>query len=292
LKLAAFGAAQGVEMTAATPQMFDYARLRAHRTRASRMALPGADFLVAHAADEICSRLAVTNRTFTRALDLFSLSPALSRKVEEVRPGIEIVRLGEEASRDDLGLEPGSFDLAVSAFGLHWCNDLPGTLVQLRRALKPDGLFMAALPGEGTLAELRSALIETETALSGGAALRIDPFIEVRQAGQLLQRAGFALPVTDAEKLTLRYGAISGLLQDLRAIGATSALKGRQPVLPRLSASELDRLYKARHAGADDRIPASVNIVYLTGWTPHPSQQKPLKPGSAKARLSDVLKPR
>ncbi len=178
-------------------ELFDYGRLRAHRTRSQRMAVPGADFLVEHAAAEICSRLAVTNRTFTRALDLFSLSPAMANGVAQTRPGIEIVSIGEDASRDHLPVAPQSFDLAFSAFGLHWSNDLPGTLLQIRRALKPDGLFMAALPGEGTLAELRTALIAAETRLSGGAAMRVDPFVEIRQAGALLQRTGFALPVAD-----------------------------------------------------------------------------------------------
>lgn len=279
-------------MTPSSPETFDYARLRAHQRRAERISAPDPDFLVAHAAAEISSRLAVTNRTFTRALDLFSLSPAMARAVAETRPGIEIVRLGEEASRDVLPVEPGSFDLAVSAFGLHWCNDLPGTLVQVRRALKPDGLLMAALPGEGTLAELRAALLETETMLTGGAALRVDPFTEVRQAGALLQRAGFALPVADAEKLVLRYAGVSGLLRDLRAIGATSALKGASVPLPKGTLEELSARYSNDHGDPDGRIRASVNIVYLTGWSPHESQQKPLKPGSAKARLADFLKPR
>jgi SAM-dependent methyltransferase len=270
-------------------EIFNYRRLRAHRDRAARMALAGSDFLVQHAAAEICSRLAVTNREFTRALDLFSLSPAMAEGVAATRPGIEIVRIGEEASRDRIPAEPGSFDLAISAFGLHWCNDLPGTLLQVRRALKPDGLFMAALPGEGTLRELRAALIAAETRLSGGAAMRIDPFAEVRQAGALLQRAGFALPVADTELLTLRYGDVVGLVRDLRSIGATCALKDGTRRLPREIAAALAEEYAPE---SDGRISASMNIIYLTGWSPHESQQKPLAPGSAKARLSDFLKPR
>lgn len=278
-------------MTPTTQEMFDYRRLRAHRDRAERMNIAGADFLVEHAAAEICSRLAVTNRTFTRALDLFSLSGAMAQAVADTRPGIEIVSIGEESSRDLLPVEPASFDLAVSAFGLHWCNDLPGTLVQVRRALRPDGLFMAALPGEGTLAELRNSLLETETMLTGGAALRVDPFTEVRQAGALLQRAGFALPVADTEQLVLSYADVSGLLRELRSIGATSALKDGPAPLPRQAIKILDSRYKTRYGAPDGRMPASVNIVYMTGWSPHESQQKPLKPGSAKARLADFLKP-
>jgi SAM-dependent methyltransferase len=271
-------------------QIFDYRRLRAKRERAARMALADADFLVKHAAAEMCARLAVTNRTFTRALDLFSLSDALAQEVSATAPGISITRLGEETSRDDLKLEPESFDLAVSAFGLHWCNDLPGTLVQIRRALKPDGLFMAALPGDGSLSELRAVLLSAETGLVGGAAMRVDPFAEVRQAGALLQRAGFALPVADTEKLTLRYSTVRSLLGDLRSIGATSALAGRVPRLHKEMPSRLEREYAGAHAMADGRLPVTMNIIYLTGWSAHESQQKPLRRGSAKTSLADVLK--
>jgi SAM-dependent methyltransferase len=278
-------------------QIFDYARLKAKRDRAARMMAPelakksDADFLVKHVAGEICARLAVTNRTFSRAVDLFSLSGAMSREVSQTLPGLEITSIGETTSRDDLALEPQSYDLAFSAFGLHWCNDLPGTLVQIRRALKPDGLFMAALPGEGTLAELRTVLIAAETSLTGGAAMRVDPFIEVRQAGALLQRAGFALPVADTEKLTLRYSTVASLLADLRAIGAGSALSGAVRPVPKASPSEIERQYVQAHAMPDGRLPATMNIIYLTGWSPHESQQKPLRPGSAKTSLADVLKP-
>jgi len=271
-------------------QIFNYGRLRAKRERAARMNLPDADFLVRHAAEEICARLAVTNRTFTRAVDLFSLSGAMAQEVAKTIPGIAITRLGEETSRDDLRLEPESFDLAFSAFGLHWCNDLPGTLVQIRRALKPDGLFMAALPGEGSLAELRAVMLAIETSLTGGAAMRIDPFAEVRQAGALLQRAGFALPVADAEKLTLRYSAIASLLNDLRGIGATSVLSGPVRSLPKAVPGELERAYASAHATADGRLPMTMNIIYLTGWSPHENQQKPLRRGSAKTSLTDVFK--
>ena len=271
-------------------QIFDYVRLRAKRGRAARMARPGADFLVKHVADEICARLAVTNRTFTRAADLFSLSAALAHEVSQILPGLEIMSIGEERSRDGLRLEPESIDLAFSAFGLHWCNDLPGTLLQIRRALKPDGLFMAALPGEGSLAELRSVLIATETAHAGGAAMRVDPFAEVRQAGALLQRAGFALPVADTEKLTLRYGSLGSVLADLRGMGAASALAGPVRPLPKAMLRDLEAEYARVHAAPDGRLPVTLNIIYLTGWSPHESQQKPLWRGSAKTSLADVFR--
>ena len=273
--------------------LFDYKRLQARRLRAVRMARPGADFLVVHAAAEICDRLAVTNRKFEHALDLFSISPAMAERLQNAIPGISLTRIGDDSrhSRDDLQLAAGSFDLIVSAFGLHWCNDLPGTLLQARRALKPDGLLMAALPAEGTLGQLRAALIGAETAITGGAAMRVDPFAEVRQAGALLQRAGFALPVADTEHLTVRYANCRALLGDLRSCGTTSVLKGAMRPLPRQIMSKIEEEYASQSADSDGRLPATVNIVYLTGWAPHVSQQQPLKPGTAKTRLADFLKP-
>ena len=273
--------------------LFDYKRLQARRLRAVRMARPGADFLVVHAAAEICDRLAVTNRKFEHALDLFSISPAMAERLQNAIPGISLTRIGDDSrhSRDDLQLAAGSFDLIVSAFGLHWCNDLPGTLLQARRALKPDGLLMAALPAEGTLGQLRAALIGAETAITGGAAMRVDPFAEVRQAGALLQRAGFALPVADTEHLTVRYENCRALLGDLRSCGTTSVLKGAMRPLPRQIMSKIEEEYASQSADSDGRLPATVNIVYLTGWAPHVSQQQPLKPGTAKTRLADFLKP-
>jgi hypothetical protein len=175
----------------------------------------------------------------------------------------------------------------VSAFGLHWCNDLPGMLARIRHALKPDGLFMAVMPGDGTLDELRKALLTAETALCGGAAMRVDPFIEVRQAGQLLQRAGFALPVADLETLALSYPEISGIFRDIRAMGAGNALSGPVKALPRAIKGAVQEAYPK----SGERLVATVNLVYLTAWSPHESQQKPLRPGSAALRLSDALKP-
>ncbi len=271
--------------------VFDYSRLALRQKRAARIALPGADFLIERAAAEIGDRLAVTNRRFIRALDVFTPSPLLAARIGETLPDIAIDRLAGEDRSDDLGLPQGRYDLVFSGFGLHWCNDLPGALAQIRRALKPDGLFMAALPGEGALSELRSAMIAAETGLTGGAAMRIDPVIEVRQAGALLQRAGFALPVCDLERLTLRYADASALIADLRAMGATSALAGTLPRLPKATPDRLAAEYRKAFAQEDGRIPASFNIVYLTGWSPHESQQQPLKPGSARHRLSDFLTP-
>lgn len=272
--------------------VFDYSRLALRQDRAARIALPGADFLIERAAAEICDRLAVTNRKFLRALDAFTPTPLLAARIGETLPGIVVDRLSGRNRRDDLDLAQERYDLVFSAFGLHWCNDLPGAMTQIRRALKPDGLFMAALPAEGALGELRTAMIAAETGLTGGAAMRVDPLIEVRQAGALLQRAGFALPVCDLERLTLRYANAAALVADLRAMGATSAMAGALPRLPKAMPARVEEEYRAAFAQGDGKIPASFNIVYLTGWSPHESQQKPLEPGSARRRLSDFLTPR
>jgi SAM-dependent methyltransferase len=269
--------------------VFDHRKLKAHFARAGRMALPGADFLVRHAADEIADRLSVTNRTFRRCIDLWSLSPALGQTVANRFPDIEMsaIRHGPGNEWESTNLEPQSCDLVLSAFGLHWCNDLPGMLVRIRQALRPDGLFMAVIPGDGTLGELRKALLTAETALSGGAAMRVDPFIEVRQAGMLLQRTGFALPVADVETLALSYADFDGIVREIRGMGVANALCGPVRALPRGIKSALVEAYPKK----DGRLIATINLVYLTAWAPHESQQKPLRPGSAATRLSDVLKP-
>jgi SAM-dependent methyltransferase len=272
--------------------IFDHRRLSARIARARRMALPGSDFLVRHAAEEIADRLSVTNRTFRRCLDLFSISPALRETIAGRFPDMEIVAFDRVpgANQEEPGPEPGSpegYDLVVSAFGLHWCNDLLGMLARIRLVLKPDGLFMAVIPGDGTLGELRKALVSAETALCGGAAMRVDPFVEVRQAGQLLQRAGFALPVADAETLALSYSELAGIFRDIRGMGVANALCGPVKALPRGIRNALEVAYPR----SGERLVATANLVYLTAWAPHESQQKPLRPGSAAMRLSDALKP-
>lgn len=277
--------------------LFDQKRFQAKLDRANHMNDPDASFLQERAAEELTSRLAVTNRTFRRAADIFSMGDQMTTQLREAVPEMEIrqIRLrkpGEAYLRDgDLELEPHSLDLIVSVFGLQRCNDLPGMMVQIAAALKPDGLFMAAIPGDGTLAELRQSLIEVETRLAGGAALRIDPFAELQQIGTLLQRAGFTLPVVDQDQITLRYSALEGLLRDLRANGAGSAFAGSANALPRDSISALEEHYKKAFSDPDGKIRATANIIYMTSWTAHESQQKPLKPGSAQVSLSKILKP-
>ena len=181
-----------------------------------------------------------------------------------------------------------TFDLITSCLTLHWVNDLPGALVQIRRALRPDGLFLGALLGGDTLIELRRALLEAETDVTGGGAARCAPVVDISQAGRLLQRAGFALPVVDADTITADYPDMFGLLRDLRGMGETSALAKRRP-LRRATLFAAAARYRALHAGPEGRIPATFQVIWLTGWGPHESQQRALPRGSATARLADAL---
>ncbi len=203
------------------------------------------------------------------------------------------VTTGEETSaamEEALLFAPDSFDLVVSVLSLHAVNDLPGVLVQSRRALKPDGLFVAALFGGETLTELRAAFAAAEADISGGISPRVAPFADVRELGGLLQRAGFALPVADVERTIVHYRELDTLFTDLRALGETNALAGRRTsMLSRKLLAALAVDYAKRFADADGRLRATFDIIYLTGWAPHESQQKPLKPGSAKARMADAL---
>jgi SAM-dependent methyltransferase len=181
-------------------------------------------------------------------------------------------------------------NLVVSGLSLHRVNDLPGALLQIRRALRPDGLFLAAALGGRSLHELRGALIEAEAELHGGASPRVAPFADVREYGALLQRAGFALPVTDAEMLTVTYPSPRELMREIRALGGGNVMAARRKVpLPRSTLERAEKIYRDRHGAPGGKIAATFEIVYLTGWAPHASQQKPLPPGSAKTRLADAL---
>jgi SAM-dependent methyltransferase len=204
-----------------------------------------------------------------------------------------LARCGRPAVNADPEVLPfgdGTLDLAVSALMLHLVNDLPGALLQIRRALRPDGLLLASLLGGDTLVELREAFLLAETELEGGASPRVAPLGEVRALGGLLQRAGFALPVADGDRVTVTYAHPMALMTDLRAMGATNVLAARRR-LP-LSRATLQRacdIYVERHARPDGRVPATFEIVTLTGWAPHESQPQPLSPGSGKVRLADAL---
>lgn len=280
----------------------DAALLTERKLRAARTNVAGADFLMRRAADDLADRLSTVGRRFPNAAVVFSQTSAARQAIlstGKIDSVIEVAAhgdlLGPEggmvASAETLPVEPQSLDLAVSLLSLHEMNDIPGMLVQIRRALKPDGLFLGAMAGNGTLAELRESLLAAETELAGGASPRVMPFVDVRDAGALLQRAGFALPVADADTLTVRYDTMLDLIRDLRAMGATSALvaRSRRPGTRRLFIRAAE-IYAERFSDPDGRVRASFSFVWLSGWAPAETQQKPLRPGSAKASLAEALR--
>jgi SAM-dependent methyltransferase len=288
--------------------LFDRLAWRAHRDRAAQLAQAGAeavDFLHAEVSDRLIDRLDVVNREFAVVLDLGARDGGLARTLA-ARRGTRLVVAAEPATRflarapdprvaADPELVPfgdASFDLIASVLVLHWTADLPGALVQLRRALKPDGLLLAAMLGGQTLVELRTALFEAELAEEGGVSPRVSPAIELADAAQLLQRTGFALPVADSETITVTYPDMLALLRDLRGMGETNALAARRRGgLRRATLARAALIYAERFGDAAGRIPASFEILFLCGWAPHPSQPQPLPRGSATARLADALKP-
>lgn len=284
--------------------VFDSALVVERKRRALAAGSEGADFLMRRVAGELKERLATVERRFERAATLFCVTPAAAAalrnsgkvgEVERIEAHQEFLRgdAGLVAAPETLPLEPGSINLAVSLLGLNDTNDVPGMLAQARRALAPDGLFLAATAGAGTLAELRASLLQAETELTGGASPRVSPFIDVREAGALLQRVGFALPVTDIDTVTVRYDTMFALMADLKAMGATSALaeRSRRP-LGREVFARAAQIYAERFSDPDGRVRATFEIVWMSGWVPHESQQKPLRPGSAKASLAEALNPR
>lgn len=285
-------------------ELFDEALIARNRERALARNGAGSDFLLELTARELADRLAIVQRHFDDAVELFggtglTAKAALATgKIGELRRIETSASFGDEnhevraSNFESVPLEPHSVNLILSPLSLHLTNDTPGMLIQMRRALKPDGLLLAAIPGSGTLAELREVLLAAETEIYGGASPRVVPFADIRDIGALLQRAGFALPVIDEESFTVRYDHIFALMRDLKAMGMANPLKGRsrRPVSRKffLRAAEL---YAERFSDPDGRIRATFSIVFVSGWAPHESQQKPLKPGSAKMRLADALDP-
>ena len=274
--------------------VFDRALYRRRLGRALSAGYP--DFLLTRVAEDLDERLSTVLRRFDVALDagtplpvaapaLASRSGTILRLAETAAPGASLV-----GDLEALPLAPASLDLAVSLLALHAVNDLPGALIQLRRALKPDGLFVGCLLGGQSLGELRQVLLAADVEVTGGASPRVSPFADLRDCGGLLQRAGFALPVVDSETVTVRYRDLFGLLGDLRAMGWANALveRSRRP-LRRGVLLRASELYAERFADPDGRLRASFEFVWLSGWAPHESQQKPLRPGSARARLADAL---
>src|SRR5581483_6915579 len=287
------------------PHLFDRAL---HRRRLDRAAagFAAAGFLKARAAEDLVQRLETVQRTFPLAVDLGARDGAFARALAASDAAAKVGQLIEAdlsaamlagrrgarlvADEERLPFAPASLDLVVSALALHWANDLVGALIQIRQALKPDGLFLGALFGGATLTELRQAFTEAELETLGGAGPRVSPFLDAFDGAALLQRAGFALPVADVDRVTVRYDTPLALTADLRAMGETSVLaEGRRP-LRRDTLERALTLYAERFAEPGGRLPATFEIVTLTGWSPHESQQQPLRPGSAKARLADALK--
>jgi len=287
------------------PRLFDRELHRQRLTRAARRSAP-ADFLKRRAAEDLTVRLEAINRRFPLAADLgarsgsFALALAASDAAGKVDmliqtdPSEVMLKAGQgpRLVADEAGLPfaPASLDLIASSLALHWVDDLVGTLIQIRLALKPDGLFLGAMLGGASLTELRQCLTEAEIEIAGGAGPRVSPFLDAYDGAALMQRAGFALPVVDVDTVIVRYDHPLRLVADLRAMGETNVLLERprkpltRPILARASA-----LYHERFGSADGRIPATFEIITLTGWAPHPDQQQPLRPGSAKARLADAL---
>jgi SAM-dependent methyltransferase len=282
-----------------SPTIFDRKLLRVRQQRAR--ALGAETFLIDRVAAELGERLAVVMRQFKRAVDLGTPTDAVSRVLAESGKVATIVSAAPAAGPRDVSLRvaadeealpfaDGSLDLVVSALALQFVNDLPGTLIQIRRTLKPDGLLLAALIGGDSLAELREAFAQAESEVEGGASPRVAPFADIRELGTLLQRAGLALPVVDSDRLTVRYQSVFDLMRDLRRMGATNVLNERRRTpLRRATLQRMAEIYGARFADADGRLRATFEIAWLSGWAPHESQQKPLKPGSAKQRLADAL---
>lgn len=275
-------------------QVFDRALYR--RRLAAALAEGYPDFLLARCADDLAERLSAVLRRFAVAADLGSALPLATPVLRQKADGV--LRLAEAAGAgadivgdlEALPFAAASLDLSASLLALHAVNDLPGTLLQIRRSLRPDGLFIGCLLAGQSLTELRQSLLAAEVEVSGGASPRVAPFADLRDLGSLLQRAGFALPVVDSELVTVRYRDLFGLLRDLRAMGWANALleRSRKP-LRRAVLLRAAEIYAERFADPDGRLRASFEIVWLSGWAPHESQQKPLRPGSAKARLADAL---
>jgi len=287
------------------PRLFDRTLHRKRLDRAANRFID-ADFLQRRAALDLVERLEVIVRDFPLAVDLSARSGAFREALGEspaarqvgllIETDLSQAMLARRAGpkvvldEEQLPFTAASLDLVVSTLGLHWANDVVGALIQVRQALKPDGLFLGALLGGATLTELRQALTEAESEILGGAGSRVSPFADSRDAAGLLQRAGFALPVADVDRVSVSYEHPLKLLADLRQMGETNVLAERHPrPLTRRLLARAFEIYAQRFTGPDGRISATFEIVTLTGWSPHSSQPQPLKPGSATMRLAEAL---
>lgn len=284
------------------PIIFDHDIIEQFRQRAFKRHGKSADFLLNYIAQDLQERLQTVDRQFLRAVDLHGHTGAAVgamqnsgkvKTIERVETQAFFAQEGHkfyQRGREILDLPTRHFDLIVSLLSLHMTNDVPGVLTQIKNSLKPDGLFLAVMPGAGTLGELRESLLQAETELYGGASPRVYPFADLRDAGALLQRVGFAMPVSDVESLTVRYNNVFDLMRDIRAMGMQNSMidRSRRP-LTKTFFMRVAEIYADRFSDPDGRIRASFSFIWLSGWAPDESQQKPAKPGSAKVSLADVL---
>jgi SAM-dependent methyltransferase len=280
--------------------VFDRVVLAQRRRRAA--ALGPVTFLIDRVAQDLSDRLGAVLRRFDLAVDLGTPADTVSLALAGLESVTTVVTVGPAisagpgaalrvvADEEALPFRDASLDLVVSGLALQFVNDLPGTLIQIRRALKPDGLFLAAVAGGETLTELRQTFADAEAQIEGGISPRIAPFVDIREMGALLQRAGFALPVTDVDRITVRYDTAFALMRDLRHMGATNVLaERRRTPLRRATLLRMAEIYAERFADPDRRLRATFEIVWLSGWAPHESQQQALRPGTAGTRLADAL---
>jgi SAM-dependent methyltransferase len=286
----------------ATPEIFDRRLLTRRRDRAAARAAR-ADFLLDRTAADLVGRLSLIKRQFPIAVNLGAHHGLLGsrlrrlagiRMVIDTDPAPAMLALCEGpcvlADEELLPFRDGSLDLVASALALHLLNDLPGTLAQIRRALKPDGLLLAAMLGGETLTELRQSFLAAEAEVEGGASPRVAPFTEVRDLGALLQRAGFALPVTDAEVIRVGYASPLALMREIKAMGTSNMLAARRKSpMRRATLARACEIYAEQFGRGDGRVTATFEVLTMTGWAPHENQQRPLQPGSARARLADAL---
>jgi SAM-dependent methyltransferase len=272
---------------AAAPVLFDRALLKRRQDRARK--LGPVTFLLDRVAEDFADRLQAVTRNFADAADIWTPGGLLRGPIAEGFESVTHVEL--ECDGETLPLPPESLDLAVSGLAFQFVNDLPGVLAQIRRALRPDGLLLAAMIGEDSLTELRQAFAEAEAECEGGVSPRVAPFADLRDVGALLQRAGFALPVTDVDRLVVRYDNAFALMADLRRMGATNVMIERRRTLTRIpTVVRMSEIYAQRFSDPDGRIRATFDIIWLSGWAPHESQPKPLRPGSATASLEQAVR--
>ena len=269
------------------PVLFDRTLLVARQARALRQG--PATFLLDRVADDMADRLSAVMRDFADAADVWTPGEGLRLPGARIE---SLVRIAPDESLDELvRLAPQSLDLVLSALAFQFVNDLPGVLAQIRRSLRPDGLLLAAMIGGDTLTELRQCFAAAEAECEGGASPHVAPFADLRDIGGLLQRADLALPVTDVDRIIVRYASAFALMQDLRRMGASNVLiERRRTPTRRTTLLRMEEIYRERFADSDGRIRATFDVIWLSGWAPHESQPRPLKPGSATASLEAAVK--